>query len=88
MQMQPSVGVGWPMLLWIVIVSLTAWDLVWKAIALWFAARRNQLVWYVALVMFNTVGILPISSTSSPSRRATRSSVHRRPRPRQKRSRP
>ena len=60
MEVQPSVAVGWPMLLWIVIVTLTAWELVWKAIALWFAARRNQLVWYVALVIFNTVGILPI----------------------------
>ena len=60
MEMQPSLAVGWSMLLWIVIVSLTAWEVVWKAIALWYAARRDQLGWYIALLILNTVGILPI----------------------------
>ena len=60
MQMQPSLGVGWSLLLWIVIVLLSAWEIVWKGIALWKAARRDQLGWYVVLLVINTVGILPI----------------------------
>jgi len=36
------------------------WSLVWKAIALWHAARNSQLGWYIILVFINTVGILEI----------------------------
>lgn len=42
--------------LWAVI----AWEAVWKGIALWKAGRNNQLGWYIALLILNTVGILPI----------------------------
>jgi methionyl-tRNA synthetase len=45
-----------PVIFW----PLLAWGLVWKAIALWKAARRGQLGWYIALVVINTVGILEI----------------------------
>lgn len=37
-----------------------AWAVVWKGIALWHAARNRQLVWYIALIIVNTVGILEI----------------------------
>lgn len=43
---------------WILLLSV--WESVWKAIALWKAARNNQLTWYVCILVFNTVGILPI----------------------------
>jgi hypothetical protein len=39
---------------------LLAWEIVWKSIAMWKAARHNQLYWFIATVIFNTVGILPI----------------------------
>jgi len=39
---------------------LIAWSVVWKGIALWHAARNRQLVWYIALIVINTVGILEI----------------------------
>lgn len=39
---------------------LLVWETVWKSIALWKAARNGQLFWFVAVVIFNTVGILPI----------------------------
>ncbi|HHU87110.1 MAG: DUF5652 family protein [Pelotomaculaceae bacterium] len=39
---------------------LIAWAVVWKGIALWHAARNRQLVWYIALLIVNTVGILEI----------------------------
>lgn len=41
-------------------IFLIVLDGVLKAIALWKAARANQLAWFVALIIFNTVGVLPI----------------------------
>ena len=42
------------------LTALIAWSLLWKAIALWHAARSRQLAWYIVLVVVNTVGILEI----------------------------
>jgi len=39
---------------------LIAWSLYWKGMALWHAARRGETVWFVALLVINTVGILEI----------------------------
>lgn len=39
---------------------LAAWELVWKGIALWKAARAEDKAWYVIMLIVNTVGILPI----------------------------
>jgi len=39
---------------------LLVWDIVWKSIGLWKSARHNQLYWFIAIAIFNTVGILPI----------------------------
>ncbi len=36
------------------------WSLVWKGIALWKSARNSQKVWFVVLLIVNTVGILDI----------------------------
>lgn len=36
------------------------WSLIWKGIALWHSARNKQLVWFVTLLIVNTVGILEI----------------------------
>lgn len=35
-------------------------ELILKAVALWKAARADQMAWFIALIVFNTVGILPI----------------------------
>ncbi|NLJ35113.1 MAG: hypothetical protein GX358_02570 [candidate division WS1 bacterium] len=43
-------------LIWVVL----AWSMVWTGIALWMAARRDQLAWFVVLLVVNTVGILEI----------------------------
>jgi len=43
-----------------VIIVLSLWTLVWKAIALWKAARRTDTAWYVILTVLNTLGILEI----------------------------
>ncbi|NLJ81803.1 MAG: hypothetical protein GX330_01585 [Bacteroidales bacterium] len=43
-----------------ILILLAIWDLVWKLIAMWKAGRNNQLAWYIAIAVLNTVGILPI----------------------------
>jgi hypothetical protein len=45
---------------WIAIVFAIIWEGVWKGIALWKAARNSHLVWYICIIIFNTLGILPI----------------------------
>lgn len=42
------------------LAAVIAWGVLWKALALWHAARNNQLAWYIILVIVNTVGILEI----------------------------
>ena len=44
----------------VLIVILAFWDGVWKLIALWKSARRNELPWFICIGIFNTIGILPI----------------------------
>ena len=48
---------GWLLFLF---VAIMIWDLVWKGIGLWKSGRNNQLAWFVCILIFNTVGILPI----------------------------
>ena len=43
-----------------VFVILGIWEAAWKAIALWKAARNSHLAWFICIMIFNTVGILPI----------------------------
>ncbi len=42
------------------LVLVLVWSLAWKGIALWKAARKGHLVWFVVLLLVNTVGILEI----------------------------
>ena len=44
----------------VIVVFLTIWDLVWRGLALWKAARNNHGAWFVCIFMFKTAGILPI----------------------------
>jgi len=45
---------------WFAIGLLALWELIWKGFALWRAGRRNQPVWFVCLLLINSLGILPI----------------------------
>jgi len=36
------------------------WDLAWKGVALWSASKRDEKVWFVILLIVNSIGILPI----------------------------
>lgn len=42
------------------IVPLALWELVWKGIALWKAARADARNWFIALLLINSAGVLPI----------------------------
>jgi hypothetical protein len=42
------------------IILLLIWIIVWKALALWTSARRGQKIWFIALLIVNTMGILEI----------------------------
>ncbi len=42
------------------IFILAVWDMIWKGFALWRAARNYHQNWFIALLVINSVGILPI----------------------------
>lgn len=42
------------------ILVLALWELIWKGIALWKAAKNEQKYWFVAMLIINSLGILPI----------------------------
>jgi uncharacterized membrane protein len=44
----------------ILLVILAIWTIPWKGYALWTAVKRNQKVWFIVLLILNTVGILEI----------------------------
>jgi len=43
-----------------IVLVVAAWTLYWKGRALWLAAHKNQLRWFIALLIINTAGILEI----------------------------
>jgi len=51
----------WPAwMTWWVILLLVLWTLPWKGVALWKAAGNKQLVWFVCILILNTLAILEI----------------------------
>ena len=49
-----------PQWFFVALPLLVVWDLVWRGLALWGSARRSQTAWFVCLLIFNTLGVLPI----------------------------
>lgn len=41
-------------------VLLIIWTMIWKGMALWKAGRKNDMLWFVILLLISTVGILDI----------------------------
>jgi hypothetical protein len=41
-------------------ILLSLWTVVWKGIALWRASSNRQMIWFVVMLLANTVGILEI----------------------------
>jgi hypothetical protein len=45
----------------ILILGIIAiWSLIWKGFALWKSARKNHIVWFIVLLIVNTLGVLEI----------------------------
>jgi len=42
------------------LVILVIWDLIWKSLGLWSSARNGQKGWFIAMLIVNSLGILPI----------------------------
>lgn len=42
------------------ILLVAAWSLLWKGLALWRAAKRGDMWWFIAFLLLNTLGILEI----------------------------
>lgn len=42
------------------IAVLVIWDIIWKGIGLWRSAQNGDKAWFVAMLIVNSVGILPI----------------------------
>lgn len=47
---------------WFIIILIISaiWSAPWKGIALWNAAKNSQKIWFIAIFIINTVGILEI----------------------------
>lgn len=54
--MSYNISTTWTVLL----IVLALWELFWKGIALWKAGRRNQLGWFITILLINSAGILSI----------------------------
>jgi len=48
--------------LWAILILLIAsiWTIIWKGIGLWYAAQNKHKGWFVAMLVLNTLGLLPI----------------------------
>jgi methionyl-tRNA synthetase len=46
--------------LYILLIIISIWSIVWKGIALYKSARQQHIIWFVVLLIINTVGILEI----------------------------
>jgi hypothetical protein len=44
----------------ILLIPFLVFDLILKGIALWKSAKNGQKVWFIALLIVNSIGILPL----------------------------
>ncbi|MDD5152921.1 MAG: DUF5652 family protein [Candidatus Pacebacteria bacterium] len=52
-----------PKLLMYIVPALTVfvlWSLFWKGMALWHSAKRGDKIWFIVLLVLNTLGIVEI----------------------------
>jgi len=48
-----------PGFMWLIVVVMI-WTIPWKGFALWKSARNNDKVWFIVLLLVNTLAILEI----------------------------
>jgi len=44
----------------IILICLFIWTIPWKGFALWKSARRGEKIWFIVLLLVNTLSILEI----------------------------
>lgn len=44
----------------ILALAFSIWEIIWKGFGLWRAARNGHKIWFIAILVLNTIGILPI----------------------------
>lgn len=44
-------------IIWVLVII---WDVVWRGIAMWRTAQQKKKIWFVVLLLINSVGILPL----------------------------
>ena len=42
------------------LLAISVWTLIWKGFALWHSAKNKQKGWFIAVLILNTIGLLPI----------------------------
>jgi hypothetical protein len=42
-------------------IPFLIWSFFWKGLALWKSANKKQLIWFIALLVINTSGLLEIA---------------------------
>lgn len=43
-----------------IIIAVALWTIPWKGVALWKAARNRSKIWFIIILVVNTLGILEI----------------------------
>ena len=44
---------------WLILTAVI-WEIIWKGFALWKSSKLNSPIWFVVILVTNTLGILPI----------------------------
>ena len=44
----------------LLIALIIVWTLAWKGVALWKSSRKGSLIWFIILLVVNTLGLLEI----------------------------
>tara|TARA_B100000959_G_C14430493_1_gene398370 strand:- start:341 stop:514 length:174 start_codon:yes stop_codon:yes gene_type:complete len=44
----------------LLIIICILWEIYWKAYALWMAAQKNDKAYFIAILIINSLGALPI----------------------------
>lgn len=58
------------------LVLAQIWDLIWKSLALWRAARNKDIFWFVLLILITSAGLLPAFYLFYISKNPKRKIIH------------
>lgn len=42
------------------LVPAVIWSVIWKGLGLWHSAKRSHKIWFVVILIFNSLGVIPI----------------------------